>query len=304
MPKTNIRELSGILAESQWLPQLDVLKKNKKSRLFGTAVRSLTPNEMLYLKAQGNRAEQWDDILVAPKFMPDFIENTTFIGPCVLGVMDGRPVEIEKGIRHPSGIYRATLIRAEVGNHTLIHNAGQIADLVIRDHVIILNTGSITASAGNSFGNGQTSMLHSDDHVSEIQMITDWPPSQLPEIAAAYADPNMKLLFESMVKEYIKACTLSFGVINDGVDIRNVPKVKDAFIGEGALIDGITLVENSTILSSEKKKTEISHGAFVRDSIVQTGCLVTTGAIVDRSMLPSSSTVEHHAVISNRVLLA
>ena len=67
------------------------------------------------------------------------------------------------------------------------------------------------------------------------------------------------------------------GIIGRSVSISDT-KIVNAYIGDNAVLDDALLVENSTILSSSEEVTEISHGAYIINSIVQWGCKVTSMA--------------------------
>jgi hypothetical protein len=78
--------------------------------------------------------------------------------------------------------------------------------------------------------------------------------------------------------------------------------VEDVYLGEGALIDGATIVQNCTLLGNHEERTGISHGAYVRNSCLQYGCDVTSMAIVDDSVLTEHSHVERHGKVTQSII--
>jgi len=61
-------------------------------------------------------------------------------------------------------------------------------------------------------------------------------------------------------------------------------------------------VKNTTILSNKDEKAEIIDGAYVKNSIIQWGSEVASGAIVDSSCLTEHSRVERHGKVTQSIL--
>jgi len=292
-----------LLAKSEFLGSIQRLKSPAgKSRLFGAKVRRLKPEEIRTLRKQGNRAEDWKKIWVVPNFTPGRVSGSTFTGTCVLGSFKEESVRAVEGLSMPSGIYDSTIADSEIGNHCLIRRVGVVSRMTVGDRAVLYETGELSVSGGCGFGNGRPIPVGPETGGREVLSFAELTIPLAEAVARRRSDAAFLDRYAQFVREYVKACTLPFGVIEPAAVVRFCGKIRNSYIGRGALIDGAIGIENSTVLSSSGESAEVATGAIVRNSCVQWGCEVTTGAIVDNSVLTEHSHAERQAKITHSII--
>ena len=297
------KTFDDVLDSSDFLHAVKEIKRRKgESRLFGDKVRCLTSREIETLKAQGNRAQDWNTILVAEGFTPDFIVDTQFYGTCVIGKLSGGEKQVDSSVFLPSGIYKSTVIDSEIGHNCLVYDAGVIAHYIIKDNVIIYRTDAVIASNNCTFGNGRELSVGIETGGREILSYAEITIPVAHAVATRRDDGAFLEKYRDFVTAYVDACKLPFGVIESGSIIRSTGKVEDTYIGEHVIVDSALLLQNSTVFGTPEEPTEISHGAYVRHSCVQWGCTVTSMALVDDAVLTEHSHVERHGKVTQSII--
>ena len=302
--KKSVKRLTGkIIPASPFLQATKALKQNAKdSCLFGNRVRPLTPEEKSVLISNSNRSTNWDQILVSAKFNPENIAGNMFIGHCVLGRFTGTDIQVDTSTHLPSGIYNSTIINSEIGDNCLVHGVGLLSNYVIQENVIVFQTDALIASQICSFGNGLSIPVGIEAGGREIQ---GYAEMILPvaEVLLSVNASDSAADYTKFMDRYLEDCTLSCGVAREGSIVRNTTKVADTYIGKGVVIDGAILVQNCTLLGTSRTDvTEISHGAYVKDSCMQCGSFVTSMAVVQNSILTEQVTVEKQAKVFNSII--
>jgi len=299
-----LKSLIGDLLEtSSHIAALAELKGAKgKSRIFGDRVRVLTDDEIARLTAAGNRCSEWGRILVAEGFTAENIVGTTFIGDCVVGTLRGEGVSVEDGVPLPSGIYDSTVVNCEIGGGCLVSKVSLLSNYVIGEKSVVFDTGVLSASAQCTFGNGREIAIGIETGGREVLSYAELTIPVAAAVATRRGDKGFLEAYAEFVKSYIDLCGAPFGVVEPGVIIRHTPRVEDVYLGEGATIDGATVVQNATLLSNLDERTEVSHGAYVRNSCIQYGCDVTSMALVDDAVLTEHSHVERHGKVTQSII--
>jgi NDP-sugar pyrophosphorylase family protein len=300
----HLKSLVGeLLDTSGFLASLRELKRAQgKSRLFSDRVRLLTAEEVDALKSRGNRSPDWGRILVAEGFTPAFITNSAFLGDCVLGVLGGEEVPVETATSLPGGIYNSTIVNSEIGNGCLVSDVAVVSNYVLKGSCVVFDTGALVASPQCAFGNGREIAIGIETGGREVLSYAEITIPVATAVATRRGDREFLEAYREFVKSYVDSCGAPFGVIERGGVIRHTARVEDVYLGEGAVIDGATMVQNCTILSTPEERTGVSHGAYVRNSCLQYGCDVTSMAIVDDSVLTEHSHVERHGKVTQSII--
>ena len=299
-----LRSLIGELFEtSSFLATLDALKGAKgKSRLFGYPVRSLTGDEIDRIKAGGNRCADWGRILVTEGFTPEYIVGSTFVGDCVVGVLKGEGIPVEEAVSLPTGIYNSTIADCEIGDGCLVSGVSLVSNYILMGDCVLFNAGTLSASAECTFGNGREIAIGIETGGREVLSYAEITIPVAAAVATRRGDGEFLEAYAEFVKSYMESCSVPFGIVCRGGVIRHTPRVEDVYVGESAVIDGATAVQNVTLLSTREERTGIRSGAYVRNSCIQYGCDVTTMAIVDDSVLTEHSHVERHGKVTQSII--
>ncbi|MBN1475731.1 DUF4954 family protein [Candidatus Sumerlaeota bacterium] len=272
-----------------------------KSILFGDSVRALEPQEQERLRAHSCSAESWDRILVTDDFNPAHFWGTHFMGDVILGAT-GTPVDLGHGITMPAGVYKAVVANCEIGDGALVHSVGLLSNVVLDSGAAVANTQTVAADAGTAFGNGREIGIAIETGGREVKLYAEITVDVAAKIASSRGDSALLEEYGEFVDGYTAKAKAAKGYIGVGARILNTGKVINTFVGEGAVIDNATKVENATVLSSADERTEILDGSFVVNSLIQWGCEVTSMAIVDKSALCEHSHVERHGKVTESVV--
>lgn len=272
------------------------------SRLFGGGVRGLSAPEIAELESRGNRSSDWSRVLVAEGFSPAFVAGSVFAGDCVIGALRGEAAPLGEGPALPCGIYDSTIADSEIGNGCLVSRAALVSNYVIREGAVVFDVGALSASRRCFFGNGREIAIGIETGGREVLSYAEITIPVAAAVATRRGDRAFQEAYREFVKSYADACGATFGVVERGAVVRRAPAVEDAYVGEGAVIDGAVLVQNCTLLSSPEERAIVSHGAYVRNSCLQYGCEATSMAIVDDAVLTEHSHVERHGKVTQSII--
>ncbi len=300
----DLKALVGDLLErSAFLASLRALKGAcGRSRLYGNGVRPLTAGEIELLRAHGNRSPDWSRILAAEGFSPEFIAGSVFHGDCVLGAFGGEEIFVEEGVALPCGIYNSMIVSSEIGDGCFVSDVALLANCVLRERCVVLDTGALIASSDCAFGNGREIAIGVETGGREVLSYAEITIPMAVAVATRRGDKGFLQAYGRFVEEYVESCRASFGVVERGGVVRHVARVENTYVGEGALVDGAALVRNCTLLSTPDEQTSISHGAYARNSCLQYGCEATSMAIVDDSVLTEHSHIERHGKVTQSII--
>lgn len=298
-----LKSLIGkVIKTSEVVAAVAPLKKSgAKSALFGNKVRALKAEEIDALEGNGNYSPNWNDILVAQCFSPERIYNSGFFGKCVISCAKNEAVKVDKNLTYPAGIYNSNIVDCEIGCDALVMNIGSLSNYIVREGAVVFNCASIVGGE-TTFGNGVEMAIAIETGGREIKSYAEMTIPVAELICGHRADKELQKEYADFIAQYVEAVKSPKGIICEKAIVRNTPKIINAFIGKGAIVDAATLVSEATILSNEEEKTEVVDGAFVRKSILQWGCEAATMAIVDKSVMTEHSHAERHGKVTESIL--
>jgi hypothetical protein len=119
--------------------------------------------------------------------------------------------------------------------------------------------------------------------------------------AADRGDTNGQVNLLNAVESYAHALKSPCTIIMHDAQLHNCPLVSDALIGASAIIDAST-IERTTLLSCAGESTLVEAGSCVRDSMLQWAVHVDSQAIVERSVMLTSSYAERHGKVLDAII--
>jgi len=264
-------------------------------------LRPLKAEEVARLEAQGNRAEDWNSVRVSRNFDPSRVVDCRFRGSVVLGEFSGE-VTLPGGATLPSGCYRSTIQNCEVGDGALVSDVTLLSGYIVKQAAAVFNCGTVLASGSSSFGTGTELPIAIETGGREVLTYAEITVDVAATVATSRADKKFLDEYAELIDQYVREATAPLGSIEPGAVVANTPKVLDAYVGTGAVIDGAQLVRNCALLATPEERTEVSDGAYVTDAIIQWGSEVTSMAIVTNSVLTEHSHVERHGKVTDSLL--
>ncbi len=303
IPLTDLRgRLRTAVARSELLRALASVRRDggKTLALGDVSLRPLSAEEIAQLEERGNTAEDWSRVLVADGFDPRRVCGTDFQGDVVLGRFTDRvPFG---GVTLSAGIVDATIADCVIGHDALVREVTLLANCVVGPGAILLDCGRITCDPGTTFGNGAVLPIGCETGGRPVAIFAEMDV----ELASALAQPSGRRelveLHAAVLTDYLARAGSGRGVIERGAHVMGTRRLHNVFIGPGSRIDGATVIENCTLLSSEEERVRVQSGACVSDSLVQWGCSISTLAVVSQSLLTEHAHVERHGKLSCSIL--
>ncbi|MDH5826741.1 DUF4954 family protein [Sphingobacterium faecium] len=274
--------------------------------------RKLTPEEIVILVQNDNRADDWGNIQVSTSFIPNQIKHNNFFGLVRIG--DMAPIYLEyRNLKLESGIYNSTIVSCDLGDHVAIHHVRYMAHFIIGNEVLLSNISEMETSSTAKFGNGilregEVEQLRIALELCNENGIRSILPFDGMQAADAYLwtrnrqDHQLQKRFKEITEKRFTKTRGSYSVIGDRCIIKNSQNIKNVKIGSDAYIKGINKLKNLTINSSPEAYTQIGEGCELVNGIVGYGCRIFYGVKAVRFVLSSFSQLKYGARLINSFL--
>jgi hypothetical protein len=298
-----INKVCAAAAGSELVHAASALRRDGGHNLIlgSIPLRPLNREEIAQLEAQGNQCGDWLRIRVADGFDWRRVRQCSFHGDVWLG-RSTRQVRLSDGLELPTGLYQATLANCILGHDVLIRDVKLLANYAVADRALLHNCGTITCAAGATFGNGMALPIGIESGGRDVSVFAEIDVALAATVARSRGRREFLQQYERAVSNYTAQATSDRGLIGHEARVMNTPRVHNTYIGPHAMIDGATLVSDSTLLSSEAEPVRVASGACVTHGLLQWGSHVATLALVDRAVLTEHSHAERHGKVTNSIL--
>jgi len=276
------------------------LLEAKPADLKKAGWKALSASELKVLKARGNTAEDWKRVWVGKGFNPKRVSLCHFAGPVLLSSCAGS-AKVD-GVELPTGLVRASLSWCAVGKNVVVRDIHLVHRTVIGDGAVLFDVGSVTKGKSDTFGNGLELLIAVETGGREVPVFAELTVEGAWVLSRSRSNKALLEGYAQKLSAYLKEARAPFNVIGPGAKVLHTPRLTDVFLGPSAVVDCAQQLQNSTLLSNDEEKTEVSHGAIVKSSILQWGSEVTSEAIVDSSVLTEHSHVERHGKVTHSLL--
>jgi len=297
----SLSELAATIGVDSELLDAARLAHKRPENILGLLLRDLTREEITVMEDRGCRASDWALVQVSQDFDCFRVRRTHFKGRCVLGRFTG-DIEVMPGMTLPSGIYDCTLVQCQVANDCLLENVRFAANVIIEREAVLFDIGAITCSGNASFGCGQMLPLSCETGAREVPL---WAEATIDGLALAVrdrADRVGQAALRAAVAHYCQVLASPVSWIRRKARVRHIQRVRDTYIGPGAVIDNALDLANACVLSSVDEPTVVSGGAAVTDAVLQWGVAVAGQAIIRHSLMLEHSAADEHASIEGSAI--
>lgn len=259
-----------------------------------TNYRSLTEKEIATLTVYGCSAESWQNVVVAEDFSPAFVSNVHFSGNVHLGTFS-KTFELPGGLKKHAGLNNCILHNCIIGNDVYIDKIDNyIANYSIGDGSYIENVNLILVDGVSSFGNGVKVPVMNEGGGREIP-IFDFLSAPLAYILTLYRHrPELIQNLQKRIDNYATAQQSSTGSIGANVRIVNCGSIKNVRIGDYALIEGASLLENGSVNSNAEAPVVIGSGVKCKDFILSSGVSVTDSTLISKCFIGQGCIMAKH----------
>lgn len=243
--------------------------------------RSLTATEIATLMANRCAADDWTLVSVEEGFVASRVEAVTFIGRVQIGRNDGT-VQLD-GLSRPAGIHHAAIADCQIGRNVFINRIGSLLNNIhIADQVIIEEVYLLKAEKNAGFGMGVKVEVLNEAGGRTIAL-HDELNSQNAYLQALYRhDPVLQERLQSLVRQRISERSSDHAIIETGVVIRCCRSIINTHIGAYAQLQGVSTLENGTILSCQEDPTRVGTDVVARNFIMAEGAHVEDGVMLDK----------------------
>ena len=216
-------------------------------------LRKLTHQEREQLTSQGCSAECWDSVSVSSEFSAERIRGCRFEG------------EIEIG---------ADVTISGVTTH--------IKNYRIEDGVTICGIGRLECDGASRFGEGTEVACINEGGGREVPLYRGIT-AQTAYIIALYRhrkEAIAKIL--KMIEEDIASRSTTLGTIGRSARLTNCNIIINTHIGPAATLDGVSLLSNGTIGSTEQSPSSVGINVRLNDFLTADGCHIDDGTTLRR----------------------
>ncbi|HBE42932.1 MAG TPA: DUF4954 domain-containing protein [Bacteroidales bacterium] len=266
--------------------------------------RNLSDSEIITLKANGCRSDEWERVKVSGKFDPVHCTNVTFSGDIKLGEYTKIYTD-DSGVTTRSGISNAHLHNCNIGSNVLIGNIGDyIANYNIEDEVVIKNCGKIHTQGKSAFGNG-TEVAVLNETGSRSVKIWDRLSAHEAYIIALYRHRFKAVQkIEEMVDDYTRSVSSDTGTISRNTKIINCRDIRNIRFGPYCRIDGVIRLNEGSVISCKDDPVFIGQGVIMDHFIVCSGSIVTDSTLIDKCFIGQGCVLGKHYSAENSLFFA
>ena len=266
--------------------------------------RNLTADEVRQLEAQMCSASDWNDVLVAQEFTPQYVRYARFSGQVRLGVFR-KEFSLAGGMKKHSGIYYATLHNVTVGDDCCIENVkNYIANYEIGEGAFIENVDIILTDGASTFGNGVEVAVLNETGGREV-MIFDCLSAQTAYVMALYRHrPDLIAGMRKMVAAYVDSVRSDIGTIGRDVVIVDAGYIKNVRIGDCCKIEGASRLKNGSLNSNAHAPVHVGVGVIGDDFIICSGSSVEDGVTFSRCFVGQSCRLGHNYSASDSLFFS
>ncbi len=292
-----VKFLEYYLKKSQFLKTIDIIRKGIFSE---KQLRKLSDEEKEILINQKNYSNNWNNLLVCKNFIPDNIINNQFLGKAIIGRQDGT-IEIDE-LKYDCGIINSTLYNVQISSNTLVKNVHTLSYVALRSGAAIMNCNIISHGNDHHFGIGREMALAIESGGRELKIFPEINIDVARILCGERGNKELLRKYSGLIKQYVKLAESRWSILEENAVISNTSKVINFFLGQHGRIDNACAVENAVILSDMDEPVHISDGAVVKDSMIQWGTHITTGAIAEKAIFTEHSGAERNAKVLDSLI--
>ncbi len=199
------------------------------------------------------------------------------------------------GFKKHAGIKNCCLHNCIIEDDVFIDKIDNyIANYRIDEGTYIENVNLILVDGVSSFGNGVKVPVMNEGGGREIP-IFDWLSAPLAYILTIYRHrPVLIQNLQQLIDNYAHSVQSEEGYIGKNVRIINCGSLKSVKVGDFAVIEGASLLENGTINSNEQAPVIIGSGVKCNDFILSSGVSVTDSTLVSRCFIGQGCILGKH----------
>ena len=274
--------------------------------------RPLSQKEREILTAGDNRADDWDRVLVSPRFDPRLITGCVFRGLVRLGDLEEGWLQYHD-LKLPCGLSDCTIISCDLGNNVALANVHYLSHYIIGDHSILFNIDEMSVTDHAKFGNGVVMEGEKEEVRVRIETANekgtrDILPFEgiLPGDGWFWAKFRDRPVFQENFKKWtddrFPPSRGRYGTVGRDCVIKSCRIIKDVLFGDSTYVKGANKLKNLTLAGTEEQPIQIGEGVELVNGIIHRGARVFYGVKAVRFILGEESQLKYGARLINSYL--
>jgi hypothetical protein len=242
----------------------------------------LTSEKIAQLVSQHCSASDWKQVFITSGCDLKRINNVQFEGLVRIGDTSGG--SLVDGIELPCGLYGATILNCDIGDHVRIANIGSVlSNYIIENNVVIQDVAALASDVNASFGNGVELETINEGGGRGVRILNDLT-SQIAYIQGMMRhNASFSKMLERLVEAKAKQATSERGRIAEHARVLHCGTIHNVNIGRAAYVHGAQSLENGTVNSCIEHPTEVGEGVQAKSFILSEGARVESGALLDKA---------------------
>lgn len=217
--------------------------------------RNLTNEEIVLLLKNGCNADNWNKIFVSEKFRAEFVKNVNFYGEIF------------------------------IGDNVRIADVRHLSNYKIENDTVLNNVASISVDYETAFGNGTRISVLNEGGGREL-FIYDKLSAQIAYLMVTCRhDSEFIESLTEILEKYSASKKSNIGKIGEGSSIKNCGVIKNVWMENSVVLEGVTNLSEGTILSSEDDPVKIENNVIAKHFIIQSGSSLTDGVLIDNCFI-------------------
>ncbi len=217
--------------------------------------RNPTNEEIVLLLKNGCNADNWNKIFVSEKFRAEFVKNVNFYGEIF------------------------------IGDNVRIADVRHLSNYKIENDTVLNNVASISVDYETAFGNGTRISVLNEGGGREL-FIYDKLSAQIAYLMVTCRhDSEFIESLTEILEKYSASKKSNIGKIGEGSSIKNCGVIKNVWMENSVVLEGVTNLSEGTILSSEDDPVKIENNVIAKHFIIQSGSSLTDGVLIDNCFI-------------------
>ena len=266
--------------------------------------RHLTESEIEILENNSCWSADWQRVMVAEGFRPNFFHRVMFYGDIRLGAVE-KNVEVSKDFVKHSGINDATLRNVTVGDNCLIEKVGNfINNYTIGNDCYISNVCTMETTEGATYGEGHIISVLNEVGDGNLISFRDLNSQFAAFMVKHFSNKPLKDAIRRLINECVERTLPERGTVGDNVKIVNTKEITNTVINDSCEISGASRLSDCTIMSSQEANVYIGTGVICENSIISDGCSITNSVKMQDCFVGEACHISNGFTASQSVFFA
>lgn len=250
--------------------------------------RQLTDGEIEALEKNGNWAQNWETLWVAPEFNPARIHHCEFRGRVALGAFGKLPVAFP-GKLLPSGLYYCCIEDSLILDGAALRHVDYVKNYVVGPGAGLFRVGEVCWTGDMDFYNHITLECWNENGGRQVlgrplmSPAEAWWQARFPQKPLERSEPRLS----------------PYGVLGRNISVAHTPVLRDVYLDEGTVVEGAARIERCAILSRKEKPTYLGSNVDLCDGIIHYDCRVIQGVKARHFILGNQVTLTQGARLTH-----